>query len=147
MATVPLWLTAGNGPFTVVMTPQSVGTDGTLSDGTSVALTGVLDDISFANNPTLDNIRPMSLKRANNVLIEDNPSITLVEIMKSAGTNILAAQNAASLYFKVVFTRGAQAYTYYGIRGAYGEQVANGKSLATLTLEAVETGAANPGYA
>lgn len=147
MAAIPVWLTAGNGPFSVALTPQTIASDGTLSDGSSATLTGVLDDIEFSNNPVLENIRPMSSRRANHVSIEENPTLTLVEIMKATGTNILAAQNFASDVFKVVFTRGAQAYTYYGRRGAYNERVVNGKSTARLTLEAVDIAAANPGYA
>lgn len=141
MAAIPVWLTSGGGPFTAIIVPQTVSTtDGTLSDGTTVALTGVLDDIEFSNNPILENIRPMSSTKANHVLIEDNVSMTLVEIMKSVGTNILAAQNAAAGVFKVTFTRGAQAYVYYGRRGAYNERVANGKSVTRLTLEQVDAG-------
>jgi hypothetical protein len=148
MTAIPVWLTTGNGPFTVVLTPQTVSTtDGTLSDGTTVALTGVLDDIQFASNPQLEDISPMSTTRSNMVRIKENNSVTMTEIMKSAGTNILAAQAAASDVFKVVITRGAQAYTFYGRRGAFTDHPVNGKSAAQLTLEMVDTGAANPGYA
>ncbi len=147
MSAIPVWLTAGNGPFSCVLTPQTVATDGTLSDGTTVALTGVLDDIQFNANPQLEDIRPMSSVRSNMVRIAENNSMTLVEVLKSSGTNILAAQAAASDVFKVVLTRGAQAYTFYGRRGTFSDHPVNGKSTASLTLEMVDPGAANPSYA
>ncbi len=144
MAAITPWLTTGNGPFAVTLTPQTVAADGTLSDGTLVTLTGTVDDIEFNNDPTNENIKPMSTLRANYVNTSDDPSWTLVEILKSNGVNLLPAANYASDVFKLVVTRGAQVATYYGRRGPYGERIQNGKSTARLTLQPVDIGSANP---
>ena len=53
MTAIPVWLTSGNGPFACTLTPQSVASDGTLSDGTLVTLTGSLDDVQFNSSPQL----------------------------------------------------------------------------------------------
>lgn len=147
MTAIPVWLTSGSGPFSVTLTPQTRASDGTLSDGTLVTLTGTLDDIEFENNPKNENIKPMSTRRANYVPVEDDPSWTLVELLKSNGTNLLATANYTADYFKLVVTRGGQAYTHYGVRGPYSESIKNGKSVARLVLQPVDIGSANPAYA
>jgi len=147
MTALPPWLTTGNGPFACTLTPQTVASDGTLSDGTLVTLTGTLDDIEFNNNPERENIKPMSTKRPNYVPISDDPSWTLVEILKSNGVNLLRNANYNSDYFKLVVTSGAQAATFYGLRGPYTEQIRNGKSTARLRLLPVDIGGPNPAIA
>jgi hypothetical protein len=144
MAAIPIWWTSGNGPFTVSITPQTIASDGTLSDGTLVALTGSIDDVEFGNDPTNENIKPMSTRRANFVGIEESPRVTLVEILKSSGVNILSAANYTSDVFKVIIVRGAQTITYYGRRAAYSERMMNGKSTSRLSFDPVDIGTANP---
>ena len=147
MTAIPVWLTSGNGPFACTLTPQSVASDGTLSDGTLVTLTGSLDDVQFNSSPQLEDISPMSTSRANMVRIKESNSMTLVEILKSNGVNLLPAAATSADVFKVVLTRGPQAYTFFGRRGAFTDHPVNGKSTASLTLEMIDPGTSNPTYA
>lgn len=148
MAQVPVWC-LGRHVTVCSITPQSVASDGTLSDGSASSLVGSIDSVSLTSQPETEEVSAMTTTRANNVIIKNATSVTLVEILKSSGTNILAAAvtGANGDYFKVILTRGAQTWTFYGLRGAYSEDLQRGKSTASLTLEMVDPNAANPTYA
>lgn len=146
MAQVPLWA-IGRHVTVCSLTPQTVGADGTLSDGASTSLVGSLDGVEFSSNPEVEEISPITTTRANDVLVKDRTEITLVEILKHTGTNILAAAVTSATYFKVIITRGAQTWTFYGLRGAYSESLQRGKSTASLTLTMVDPNTTNPAYA
>lgn len=143
---LPVWFTAGNGPFSVTITPQTEAADGTLTPGTTKTLTGSIDDVEFDSNPTLENIKPISTRRANYVNIEEDNSFTLVEILKGNGENILAALASTADVFVIAVTRGAQAFSFTGRRGQYNEGLKNGKSVGRLQVRQVDTGVANPSY-
>lgn len=148
MAVIPLWLTGPGGPLTVVITPQTV-TAGTLADTTPVqTITADLDTngINIETSPVLENIATMNRQFSNNVIIENSTRITFREILKSAGTNKLALTTSAFDYFKCAVTRGAQVWTFWGVRGAYNESLNKGKSTGDFTVEMVDTASANPTY-
>lgn len=147
MTAIPVWLTAGGGPFTVTITPQTVASDGTLSDGTLAALTGSVETLRFTNSPNQEELSPMSSRRGNMVNTKEMPSMVLEELLKSSGTNILAATNYAFDVVKVNWTRGAQAYVFFGRRGEFDDGVTSGRSTCRLVIGPVDIGSANPTYA
>lgn len=145
---IPAWLTSGNGPFAVTLTPGTrTPTTGAFSPGTLVTMTGELDDIAFDGDVVTENIRPMNRRKANHVIIEDDSNITLFELLKYEGVNILAAQVYGSDYFKIIITRGAQGWTFYGVRGFPRETIRNGKSVTAVTFSQIDVGDPNPAYA
>lgn len=145
MPSVPTWLT-GKHVSSCSITPQSVASDGTLSDGTLASLTGTLDEITLESSPELEEISPMDTTRNNNVLIKDSFRVTLVQILKSGSANILAAAVTGSSVFKIIITRGIHTWTFYGQRSAYTESIRRGRSTASATFEMVDPGQANPAY-
>jgi hypothetical protein len=148
MPQIPVWLTASTGPFSVVITPQTVASDGTLTDTTPVAtMTASLDDVSFDYTAETEDIRALTAIRKNPVIVGRGTNMVVGEILKKSGSNLLAAAAVAGDYFKIAFTRGAQAWTGYFLLTAYSEKPTRGKSPATGTFESVDSGATNPAYA
>lgn len=145
---LPKWLTGPGGLYAIVVTPQT-NTNGTLADTTPVAtLTGNLKRIGINGSKTVENIMAMDAGRRNNVVLDVGTEITLVEILKYNGTNLLAtAYWGSSDYHKVAITRGGQAYTFYGVYQSYDETLEHGESVGVGVFVMVDNGAANPGYA
>lgn len=148
MPTMPLWLVNSVGPFTVVITPQTVSA-GVLSDTTPVAtMTASLDDVSIDYTASTENISAMTSGKRNPVVTERGFSMSVGEIIKTSGSNLLAAAASAGDYFKIVFTRGAQAWTGYFLLTAYSEKPSGkGKTVGTATFETMDDGATNVAYA
>lgn len=145
MTAIPVWL-LGQHVSACAITPQSVAANGTLSAGAASSLVGSLDGIELDSTPELEEISPITTSRLNNVVVKSGTRITLTEILKSNGTNILPAAAVAADYFYVAITRGGQSWAFYGARGTYTESIQRGKSVASLTLEMVDIGSANPTY-
>jgi hypothetical protein len=148
MSTIPVWLTGPGGSYAIVVTPQTV-TAGVLADTTPVAtLTGNLDRISISGSKTSENIMAMDSFRRNQVPLDVGTEITLIEILKKSGTNLLAtAWMGNSDYFKIGVTRGGQTWTFFGLYESYDEGLEHGKSVGTGRFVMVDPGAGNPGYA
>jgi hypothetical protein len=146
MTAIPTWL-RGNHTSVCSITPQSVASDGTLSDGATSSLVGSIDGISINTTAELEEISPMTTTRHNNVIIKSGTSLSLTEILKSNGTNILAAASSVADVFRVNITRGPQSWAFYGVRSTYTEDLQKGKSVGVLTLEMVDINSANPTYA
>jgi hypothetical protein len=148
MPTLPVFLVNSAGPFSAVITPQTV-TAGVLADTTPVAtMTASLDDVSLDYTATTEDISAMTSGRRNPVITERGTSMTVGEILKTSGSNLLAAAAVAGDYFKIVFTRGAQAWTGYFLLTGYSEKPnGKGKTVGTATFESVDPGTANPTYA
>ena len=147
MPTMRDWFVGRKGPFSVVLTPQTV-TAGVLADTTPVqTITGDIDEVTLENNPDLERIEPLNTTRGNSVLLADDWTMTAVEILKSSGTNMLAAACSAADYFKLVVVRGQQQFTFYCVRGRYSEGIRRGKSVATADFREIDPSATNPTYA
>lgn len=146
MATIPGWLT-GKGVTAVTITPQTVNNQtGGLTDTTAVPLVGHLDGVAIRTRVTNEEISPMDAVRENYVPIQTGSSFELTEVLKAIGINLLAPAANASLYQKVVLTRGAQTYLFYGIVESYTETIVRGKSVAVLTVQMIDPGSFNPTY-
>jgi hypothetical protein len=147
MPTIPTWLT-GRNVTTLTLTPQS-NVDGVLSDSTPVAaIFGHIDEVTLTGSKTSENIKPLNTIRRNMVPIDVGTRITMAEILKAGGTNLLAqAWFGANEYFKISLARGAQTFTFYGLFHDYEEQLRQGKSVGVATFEMVDPAVANPAYA
>jgi hypothetical protein len=148
MATLPLWLTGtGSGP--VVITPQSVNAGtGVMTDTTPVAtMTGMIDNISVRSRKTTEEISPMDSLPENLVPIKTGTTVEVTEILKKAGTNLLAqAYYGSNDYFKVAVPRGAQSFLFYGLLSDYTETLVRGKNVGVATFSNASIGSANPTY-
>jgi hypothetical protein len=147
MPDIPNWL-VGRHVTACTLTPQT-NTAGTLADTTPVAtMFGHVDEIDIDGTKTTENIKPMNTIRRNMVTIDVGTQMTVTEILKSSGTNLLPqAWNGSPEYFKLLVTRGAQGHTFYALMTSCREQLRHGKSVAVATFEMVDTGSANPAYA
>lgn len=145
MTAIPVWLT-GRHVTACALIPQTVAANGTLSAGASSSLVGSLDGIEIDSTPEEEEISPMTTTRRNPVNIKEGTRFTVTEILKSNGTNLLAAAATAADYFQITLTRGGQSWSAYVKRGAYTESLQRGKSTASLTLETVDISGTNPTY-
>ena len=140
MAKIPMWL-IGRAITTCSLTPCTLGSDGTLTEGTGATLIGRLDEVQVASRNTLENISPMDCRQANNVITESDTTFTLTEIMQNASNasvdNVLSLMAYGYDYAKVVLARDGKTYTFYGVVGDYGETIRKGKCTATLSLHQV----------
>ena len=147
MPDIPAFLT-GRNVTACTITPQT-NTNGTLADTTPVAtMFGHVDEITMSGTKTRENIKAMNTTRRNMVPLDVGTTITVTEILKYSGTNLLAtAWAGSSEYHKILLTRGAQSWTFYGLYVDYEEQLRPGKSTGTAVFEMVDPATANPAYA
>jgi hypothetical protein len=145
MTAIPVWLKGSNVTACAIV-PQTVASDGTLSAGASSNLVGSIDSISVQSTAELEEISPMTTTRRNMVPIKTGTTITLVEILKSNGTNLLAAVAYAATYVQVSLTRGGQAFSFYGVVADYNEDLQRGKSVGTMVIDMVDISSTNPTY-
>lgn len=145
MAQVPAWL-LGRHVTAVAVIPQTAASDGTLSAGVSQSLVGQLDEISIDYHANTEEINAMDKVFENNMLVTKGTSVTLHEILKSNGTNLLAALWNTATYAQFTCTRGGQAWSFYGIITSYSEGMRRGKSTASMTLAMVDPNTSNPTY-
>lgn len=148
MVSIPVWL-VGKHVTAVTLTPQSVASDGTITDTTPVAtMVGHVDEVTISMRSENEEISPMNTTRLNHVQLKVGTTITIHEILKSNGTNYLAtAATGATAVFKVLVTRGGQGFTFYGLLESYEEGLRRGKSTGSMTLAMLDISAANPAYA
>lgn len=155
MAVVPTWL-LGQNVSAFVLTGATVGSDGTLTDATGTginAMAGLWDEISLEYAPQTEEISAADSVRLNNVLIKKGTRFRCTQIMQKAKASGQAADNAINPlthiaatydYVKVVFTRASKTWTGYFLLVGYSESPRAGRSTCEITLEMVDTGAANP---
>lgn len=152
MPTLERWLTPANGPLSLVLTPVTVNaTTGVTTDVTASAatLTAELDDggLQIESKSDLRNIKSMTALRDNNVIVGVGTRVTISGLLKSAGVNNVGVLVQTYDYFKAVITRGAQVWTFYGVRESYTEDFSNEKCPYRLVLEMIDGGSSNPSYA
>lgn len=156
--TIPLWL-LGQHVTTLTVTAQSVDSAGLFSDlvGYSFALVAFVDEITYSGRRTTESIVPLTSTRDNEVVIEQDDTITLGEIMRTDDSTILGSQftmltalfmKSGKQNVKVLFTRGGNSITYYGVMQNYREVIRKGKSVAMMNLQIVDfpDATANPAY-
>jgi hypothetical protein len=146
MATVPVppWL-LGRHVTTVTLVGMAIDIYGVLTDSDSEALVGQLDEITLTSTPQTENIQAMDIRIANYVILEDDFTLTLSEILKRVNANILyKLQSLGYDYFHAIITRGTDTWDFYGLRGEYAEQLVKGKATGRMTFHCIYPGDFNP---
>lgn len=139
----------GRNLYTVVLTPQTVGTAGALSDGTPITLSAKIDGLSEDHQAALENISALNSTRAHNLVIEDDMTITfrILKVNDNTDPNPLITAALTSDVFKAVWTQGdngsAKTVTAYGSRENVSDAFeGKGKQIASLSLRQVDNGTA-----
>jgi len=152
MASIPTWL-LGKHLTSVVLTPQAVAADGTLSDSgsnTAQTVTARVRRIRLNSSVMTEDIRPVNSVRANNVVTGFDHTITLSVLMRPKSTSpAVVSSPLASLAYaasdneivKCTFTRGTSAWSGYFTVADYTEGVESfGANESELTLRQVDDG-------
>lgn len=148
MSAVPVWLRGRDlAGGTLAIYSVAVAANGTITDGASASLLGHWEEIRIEGDTEKEEISSSDATRQHNEILKNMTKVTITEILKRNGTNILAAWSIANDVGKFVVARGAQSWTFYGARGSYNETLNKGKSTGVLTLEMIDPGAVNPAYA
>lgn len=145
MTAIPAWLIGVNAT-TVNIIGQTIAANGTLTPGATTSLVGQLDEIEIDITNETENITPMDVRQNNYVIVGEDATITLTEILKRSGTNILAALSSSYDVAQFNLTRGAQSWSFYGTIGGYNEGLRRGKSVGRMPLKIVNIAGANPAY-
>ena len=153
MTSIPAWLIGKN--VTVCnIKPLTIDAAGTISTAASnVDCRLQLDEISIELVNNTEVISGLDERQDNHVIVSSDCTITLVEILKRSGSNILAGifmglTLANADWVLVTITRGAQTFTFYGVMTRYSEGIRRGKSVGTLAISSINTvGVTNPAYA
>lgn len=149
MATIPLWL-IGRTVTAVVVTPQIANSAGVLSNSVlgAQSFTTVVDEIQYSGSVTTAEISALTAARQNPVVIEEDGTMVVTEIMRSAAGSVIAAAiwtattgDPAWALFQ--FSRGGNSISMYGLLTRYEETVTRGKSVARLTIRIVDDRAAS----
>jgi hypothetical protein len=145
-ATIPLWA-IGVHITNITLTAQAVNTTtGALTDTTPAAnFYGHTQEISIDSAFELENISAQNRPYKNMVPIEQGTTLKLVELEKSAGSNLAAAMAFGASIFKYVLARGGQTFTGYGRLGGYGmNSSGKGSIKASFSLEPIDVGTDAP---
>jgi len=142
----------GRDLISVILTPQTIGTAGALSDGTPLTLSTVIDGLGESLSASTENISALNATRAHNMVVEDDGEFNLriLKVNNSADPNPLKTAVLSYDVFKLVWTEGtggsAKTVTAYGTRtnmsaGFEGK----GKQIASLSIQHVDNGTATDG--
>src|SRR5690242_5475400 len=85
---IPLWLRGRN---VVAVTLQGLSLDNSgnfVAAGSPYSFTGFLDGVELASNPAQENISGMDSTQANYLILEDDTSFTVHEILRVPYTNL-----------------------------------------------------------
>lgn len=151
MATIPKFL-VGRHWTAVVITPVTVGTDGTLTDVTAsaVTLTTLADSLAQSLRGTNEEISATNATRENYEHIIDGHYETFTHLLRNDASDPDPVQTLIASYdvFKFAYTYGtggsAKSVTGYGRRADYQMGIqGKGRQLATLVLDPVDAGTAS----
>ena len=134
----------------VVITPQTVASNGTMTDGTSVTITTTIDSIQETFAAVNEEIAAVNSTRTNPVRVADSASVSIAIIKVNNGSDVNPLKTLVmnSDIFKIAWTEGtvstkAKTTTIYGTRGTLQSGIqGRGKQIATLDFESVDAGAA-----
>lgn len=147
---IPLWV-LGKHLTNVAITPLVEDANGNLSAGAgSQTLLDTIDGVRLASNPATENINALTRPKANHVILEDDTSIIVTQILTrrrygaNTKNNVLPYCVASWDLFEMTFTRGGDVWTGRFTRGPYADGVVSkGKNTVELSLLQVDD-AANP---
>lgn len=147
MAQLPPWV-IGRYVTNMAIYAVTEALDGTLTDGSSAALTSKLQSIELASDPETAEVSAMDATVQNMMLLKENNGIVVSEILQRAGSapNVLAAWATSNSVGKFVFSRGGKTWSGYYRRGPYHETFDKGAAVGRLTLLTVDPGQTNPSY-
>lgn len=133
----------------VILTPQTVGTAGALSNGAPVTLTTVIDNLSESLSAEKEDIRPVNSTRVNNVVTSDNGNFSfgIIKVNNASDPNPLKTAILTNDIFKLTWTEGtggsAKTVNLYASRGSLDTGIqGHGKQIATLTFDQIDAGTA-----
>jgi len=132
----------------VIITPQTVAANGTMTDGTPVTVTTTMESISETFSAVNEEIAAVNSTRTNPVRVADSISVSIAVIKVNNGTDVNPLKTLIMSYdiFKVAWTEGtvssfAKTTTIYGTRGTLSSGIqGRGKQIATLDFESVDAG-------
>ena len=122
--------------------------DGTLTLAVTKNVQALISEHDFQSTPATENISPVTLIYANNLVTENDANLTLRVLLLASGENPLATLTYNYDYFLIEWTRGAQAWSFYGTRGTLGETVnSKGANFASMSFQQFYPGAVPYTYA
>ena len=156
MADKPTWLTGRNVSSLTITGATASTSDGSITDATGTGAQTILtkfESLSFNSEPVTEEISAASSTRSHTVILQDANSATVRCIMQTArrtGESTNNAANPLALMFanydilKLAWGKSGETWTLYGTRGPFSEEIVKGKSVQTITLLPLDSGAANP---
>ena len=154
MVALPNWV-IGRNVSSVVFTPQSVDTAGTMTDTTPVGYFAARwKEFNIRSTNDLEDISASDQRRKNMVPVATGTRMEVTEIIQASAPDSnpknpgAAAAYGSTDYGKFTVTRSGKTFTFYAVIESY-EERSNGKGAleGTLVLEMVDPGTANPSYA
>lgn len=149
MGAIKRWLT-GKNLATAMIVPCTVNSAGVITEGTGKSLLGRCEGLSIRHRTVTDQIMSVDDIIANNVVLYDDYTITIKEILtQKTGSTYEPA--LPSLYytadlFKITIAKGGKQYVIYGIRSEMDDShEGHGKQTSSMTLVAVNVNADNSG--
>lgn len=146
MASTPLYQ-LGRHLTSVILTGQTVGTAGALTDSTAATLTAVVNGLDQALTPTKEVIMPLNSTREHSVVVSDGFTfnISVLKVNNASDPDPLRTLITSFDVFKLTFiegTGGSQRTTVgYTSRGAIQESFqGRGSQIASLALDSIDAG-------
>jgi hypothetical protein len=162
MAQVPPWM-LGKHASTLIVTPQAVAADGTLSNGTAATLlastgtlhtdlvhtVGIVDGFRIVGRKKTANISAVHRNRANHVPFSLGYEFEVAEIMRAGANNCLLAaafHNSGSSIVKLTFGAYRRVWTVYACMLRYSPPASREKNVARLLCRQVNANVAAATY-
>lgn len=124
---------------------QARDTNGTFTAAVTYNVSALTSELDFQGDPTHEDIGPVNITGANNVITTDDSTLNLTVLLLANGVNPLKEAFFNYDYFRVLWTRGTESFDYYCTRGAFGDSVnSRGANFQRTTFRRVDIGTANP---
>ncbi len=136
MTSMPVWLKGRN--CVASITPLIRDTAGNLFVATGVfSLQGQLEEIDVDSEVQHDEFSPMDIRTAHSEIILDDFAFTLVEVLKTNDSDILAAFSSGYDYCFLQVCKGSKTWGAYLTRGNYNEGLRKGKNTGRLAVRRI----------
>lgn len=142
--TCPRWLLGKNTALSI--TPVDCDPDdGTLTadTGNVKSFIGKCDRFELRADPRMDEISPMDGLVEHDEIIKDRYELTVTELQKIAGSDLMALIMGGNL-FLIVAVLGKKKVSFWCTRGSGTFNFEHGKSPATMQFRQIDTGQVNP---
>ena len=133
---------------TFAVIPCTIGSDGTITPGTSAAFTGRANRAHVHRRRISDEVHAIDSGIENNIPILTSFQVTISEVRRyspvSSAANVGEEAYNGNSFAEIVITTAVHTYTYFGLLSEFDIPIEAGGIIQELTLIPADNGSTNP---